>query len=146
MDDPTLFQAMNDLGYSLDVRLSRLTTGEGWQRYLQIPESVLRSPIANFVRLQQTLARYDSVADNPEFAKIAGLPSFIATKAAMRQIVVRHAKPQVGQSAAPPRGPALSAADESTVVDEEVLPTPADPAVPKATRGERSILKRASRD
>ncbi len=88
MDDLTLLTAVNDLGYSLDVRLARLETGAGWQRYLRIPAS---APTAHSEKFVQTLARYDSVADNPEFAKIAGLPSFIATKAALRQVVARLA-------------------------------------------------------
>ncbi len=145
MEDATLFTAVNDLGYSLDLRLARLETGTGWQSYLRIPASALSAPAAHHEKFVQTLARYDSVADNPEFAKIAGLPSFIATKAALRQVVARLASPQTVEPAGVNSlGPTFpSSAPLST---EKILPTPAVPVEPEATRGEHSILKRASRD
>jgi len=150
MDDAALFTAVNDLGYSLEVRLSRLKTGAGWQRYLRIPESALTAPAENFDKFAQTLARYDSVADNPEFAKIAGLPSFIATKAALRQGVTRLAEtrtrePSDGNSTGPTFPSSVPSSVPSSTT-EEILPTPALPVEPEATRGEHSILKRASRD
>jgi len=145
MDDATLFTAVNDLGYSLEVRLSRLETGAGWQQYLRIPESALSAPAASFDRFAQTLARYDSVADNPEFAKIAGLPSFIATKAALRQVVARLAGAQtVGPARVNSSGPEFPSSVPPSA--EEILPTPAVPVEPEATRGEHSILKRALRN
>jgi len=138
MDDPTLFTALSELFYSLDARLSQLTTGAGWQRHLLVPGNVLRDPTANLDQLEQGLIRFDSVADNPDFAKIAGLPSFIATKAALRQVVVRLAKPQAKVHAKPEAGPDFPASAE------EVLPTPTPVAKPEATRGEHSILKQAA--
>ncbi len=145
MDDQTLFTAVNDLGYSLDVRLSRLETGAGWQRYLQIPESALRNPAASFEPFAQALARYDMVSDSPKFAKIAGLPSFIATKSALRQVVARLARAQTVQPGTiESEGPVLPQSTVSPQSTEEVLPTPASPVQPEATRGEHSILKQAS--
>lgn len=146
MDDATLFTAVNDLGYSLEVRLSRLETGAGWQRYLRIPESALSAPAASFDQFAQTLARYDSVADNPEFAKIAGLPSFIATKAALRQVVARLAEPQSGEEPARVNSSGPTFPSSTPPSAEEILPTPAVPVEPEATRGEHSILKRALRN
>ncbi len=124
MDDRTLFTTLNDLFHALDARLSRLTTGAGWQRHLLVPSRVLNAPAANLDELQQTLARFDAVADNPEYAKIAGLPSFIATKAALRQTVLRFNGPRIVNPSA-----------------DEVLPTPTQVAEPEATRGEHSIIK-----
>ena len=72
------------------------------------------------------------------FAKIAGLPSFIATKAALRQVVARWAGPQAKTPSKPEVGPVVPAAAE------ELLPTPAAALVPEATRGEHSILKQAT--
>jgi len=141
MDDRALFTALSDLAYGLDVRLSRLNTGAGWQRYLRISDSVLVAPDENLDKLVKTLGRFDSISDNPEFAKIAGLPSFIATKAALRQVVVRLGEPRTAEPAGDSStGPVFPSSEE------EVLPTPATAVEPNASRGEHSILKRASRD
>jgi len=136
MDDPALFATLGDLFYALDRRLSRLSTGAGWQRYLLLPSDVLRDPVANLDQLEHGLARFDSVADNPEFSKIAGLPSFIATKAALRQVIARLAVSQAVPTTTGPQGPEFPAAAK-----DEILPTPATPKKPAGTRGERSILK-----
>jgi len=146
MDDRALFTALSDLAYGLDVRLSRLNTGTGWQRYLRISDSVLVAPEENLDQLVKTLGRFDSVSDNPEFAKIAGLPSFIATKAALRQVVARLDEPRTAESAGDSsNGPVFPSSTESSSAGE-ILPTPATSVVPEASRGEHSILKRASRD
>ena len=141
MDDASLLAALRELTSRFDARLARLKTGAGWQRYLRLSEPALSDPGANLDPLQRALARFDAVADNPEYAKIAGLPSFIATKAALRQVVMRFDGPQMVD---PFGGDSTPREDEPA--DGEILPTPKPAAEPEAIRGERSVLKRAARD
>jgi len=141
MDAATLQATLRDVSSRLHVRLSNLETGAGWQKYLNIPGVLLDAPTQNGAVLKKTLARYDSVAGNPIYAKLAGMPSFIATGATLRQLTAVAEVPQLnilGSTGG-------ASAKQQAIGAEEILPTPADPAQPNATRGERSILKRASR-
>ncbi|MCG8449651.1 MAG: hypothetical protein MI725_08735 [Pirellulales bacterium] len=143
MDEVTLLDALRDATYRLDHRLARLTTGAGWQRHLIIPPEILGQPgslpsVLQIDELQKLLARYDKVSTNPEYAKIAGLPSFVATHAALREFIARFVGPQQGQ----PVGGETTPAEVGPNDGQEILPTPAPAEKSEATRGEHSILKR----
>ena len=153
MDDAALFAALREISSLLDLRLARLKTGAGWQRYLGLSEEALGGPAAEakggvppVVRidlLQKVLIRFDRTADNPEYAMIATLPSFIATRAAIRQVIDRFGGPQIidPSNADSPR---TEIPDKPQDLDQnEVLPTPApEPRSGTSSSGERSILKR----
>jgi hypothetical protein len=141
MDVSQLENTLRDVSSQLHVRLSNLKTGAGWQRYLKIPGVLLDAPTQNAETLQKTLAKYDAIAGNPRYAKLAGLPTFIATGATLRELSAISGNPQLNISGVTNEG----AAQRQAVVTDEILPTPAEPRQPDATRGERSILKRASR-
>ncbi|MEM8945726.1 MAG: hypothetical protein AAGD11_11125 [Planctomycetota bacterium] len=165
MDDTALIETLREMMARFHYRLSRLKTGEGWQDYLILSREVLGSPgspaaTAQFDKIAEVLPRYQSVADNPEFAKIYGLPSFVASFAALREADRRAVNFQ-------PSGPAITDPNRTDPNDngptgndrnraneaeprqvepaeqEEILPTPQPTAVvPNETQGERSILKR----
>lgn len=150
MEDTALLETTREMMARLHYRLSLLTTGEGWQEYLVLSREKLGSPgappqDADRQAIEKILPRYQSVQDNPEFAKISSLPSFAATFAALLEVNQRG----VGSD---PAGPAITdpnatdsvPANETPAVDpSEILPTPEPTAVaPNPKRGERSILKR----
>lgn len=146
MDLPTLQAMLNETSRILNNRLALLTTGDGWQKHLQLPNDVSDTPQARLEALRKTLARYDAVSGNPAYAKIAGLPSFIATGSTLRQLIARFETPGAFSSQATDKVE-TNAAGVSTKPASEgelVLPTPGSPT-PAATRAEHSILKRASR-
>lgn len=159
MDDVALIETLREMMARLHYRLSRLNTGDGWQEYLVLSREILGSPgappeAARFDAIADVLPRYQSVQDNPQFAKISALPSFVAAFAALQEADRRSARfaqpqqPLIEQ----PSGPAIGDPNDGSTpgnqqapVDEslEVLPTPQPTAVaPNSTRGERSILKR----
>ncbi|NOY42313.1 MAG: hypothetical protein GXP26_10820 [Planctomycetes bacterium] len=137
MDVAALEATLRDVSGQLHTQLSSLQTAAGWQRHLKIPTVVLQAPMQNAEALKKTLAKFDAVAGNPQYAKLAGMPSFIATGATLRRLGAISTGDQTTASTAPKQ--------KQAVVAEEILPTPAEPTQPDATRGERSILKRASR-
>lgn len=161
MEDAALVETLRQMTARLHYRLSLLNTGEGWQSYLVLSRDILGSPgappeAAQFDVVQKVLPRYRSVQNNPQYAKISTLPSFVATFAALQETNRRFGAsvgnpsesrtvnngptitdPNSGQSA-PIEGPTKKLLEEPL----EVLPTPQSVAVPNATRGERSILKR----
>lgn len=150
MDDAALVETTREMMARLHYRLSRLNTGKGWQDYLVLSREILGSPgappeAAQRAAIASVLPRYQSVQDNPQFAKISGLPSFVATFAALQEVDRRGMGAQ-------PNGPVIS---DPNVLEEnpnnvtppaeslEILPTPEPTAVvPNPKRGERSILKR----
>ena len=151
MDEPALIETLRQMMARLHFRLSRLNTGEGWQKYLVLSREVLGSPgappeAADFAAIRDILPRYQSVQDDPQFTKISSLPSFAATFAALAEADRRSDRydstgrtpvdPVETQQPAPPAQPATEAEDL-------LLPTPQPTAVaPEPARGERSILKR----
>jgi len=161
MNDTVLVETLRQMTARLHYRLSLLNTGEGWQNYLILNRDILGSPgappeAAQFDAVQKMLPRYRSVQDDPRFVKISALPSFVATFAALQETDRRFGvsvsspsesrtenngptitDPNSGQSA-PIEGPTEKLPEEP----QERLPTPQSVAVPNATRGERSILKR----
>ncbi len=158
MNDLELINTVWDLSARLDARLARFDTGDGWRRYLGFPADAFSEPGVQPVEIRldalvKTLARFDSVSDNPEYGKIAGLPIFIAAKAALRQAVtrfqsgshhegnLREGGPQMVDPSDPSPAPSNSESDNPN----EVLPTPEPATHSAATRGERSILKQSTR-
>lgn len=160
MEDAALVETLRQMMARLHYRLSLLNTGESWQSYLVLSRDILGSPgappeAAQFDAVQKVLPRYRSIQDDPQYAKISALPSFVATLAALQETNRRFdaavgissksrtvnnsptiTDPNSGQSASIQR-PTKKLPEEPL----EVLPTPQSVAVPNATRGERSILK-----
>jgi len=142
MDDFTLVGTWRDLTYQLHQRLSRLTTGAGWQRHLVADAELLGSPGTvlsekQLDQLQKLLARFDKVSTNPEYRKISSQPSFAANHVALNEIVARFAGLQLGE----PAGEELVQTEAATDGRVEILTTPTLAEEPGASGGERSILK-----
>ncbi|NOZ40755.1 MAG: hypothetical protein GXP24_11090 [Planctomycetes bacterium] len=164
MEDTVLVETLRQMTARLHFRLSLLNTGESWQKYLVLSRDLLGSPgaspaAAQFDAVRRVLPRYQKVQNDPQFAKISALPSFVATFAALQETDRRF-----GRSANSPvlTGPEITDPNSSrpapanvsterategaieipTEKPQEVLPTPQPAVVPNATRGERSILKR----
>ena len=145
MDLVTLVGTLRDLSGTLQQSLRRFDDPVGWQRYLEIPEDALGSPgMENLeVRLdvlEKQLTRYDKVAVGQKFAKIAAIPTFQATHAALQLVVERfsEAGPVLIDPAAEnwQKDPGPVTEPE----DGELLPAP--PPSPEPRQGEHSILKR----
>jgi len=155
MDDVALFATLRDVSMRLNLRLARLNTGAGWQRYLALSEEALGGPASESnaglpptIRvdlLQNALVRFDRTAENPEYLKIATLPSFVATQATLRKVVERFAGPQIIEPSGA-NSPRTEAPSKPQDLDQnELLPTPAPEPRPATSSGERSILRRAAR-
>jgi hypothetical protein len=154
-----LVQELRVLDALLTYELGRFDRPEGWQRYLALPPDALGAPgdpepAVRLDVLQRQLARFDKVAANEEFAKVAASPSFAATHAALRAVVERFGEggPTLDGDPASEGGPALIPPqdedfpnDPGPVTDsEESEQLPAPPPNPEPARmrsGERSILK-----
>jgi hypothetical protein len=151
MDDAALLATLRDVSTWLNLRLDRLKTGAGWQRYLGVWEEALEGPaiepndgvppVIQIDLLQKVLTRFDRTADNPEYAKIATLSSFIATRTVLREVIERFGEPQIID-------PLDSDSPRTEVSDKpqnELLPSPTPEPRSGTSSGERSILKRAGR-
>ena len=151
MNDTELVETLRQMMARLHYRLSRLNTGEGWQKYLVLSREVLGSPgappeAADFAAIQEILPRYQSVQGDSRFGKISSFPGFVAAFAALEEanlragnydLTGRTAVNELNQLEFP--GPAQDSDEEPL----EILPTPQPTAVvPDAASGERSILKR----
>jgi len=165
MDDAVLVETLREMMGRFNFRLSRLETGEGWQAYLVLTREVLGAPgsgpdAARRDKIQTILPRYRSVADDPQYVKIATLPSFVAVFNALQEVDRRNAgrpsprtavtgptlsDPKTDAGDGNPSGGATPATNEAIEEANEVLPTPQPAKVPNAARGERSILKRLKR-
>ncbi len=149
MDDFALIETTREMMARLHYRLSRLKTGKGWQDYLVLSREILGSPgaapeAAQSDAIENVLPRYQSVQDNPGYAKIVNLPSFGATFAALLEVNRRGLGTQ-SEVPADSRPNATDPApnDQPPAEQLEILPSPAPTAVvPNSKRGERSILKR----
>ena len=153
MGDSELVETLRKMMARLHYRLSLLKTGEGWQKYLVLSREILGSPgtgaeILHPGAVPKVLPRYRSTQDNPEFVKIATLPSFIAAFDALREVNRRFPAtatelPITRSEVADPT-PEIPAKVKSPVDESsEILPTPTPAGkLPNASRGERSILKR----
>lgn len=151
MEDGQLVATLAGVSEQLHDQLGKLTTGEGWQRYLQLPE------VANTMsrnagprtldvdHLADTLERFDSVSAEEDYEMIATMPSFEATHAALRHVVRR-----VEISGPSEQGPLLTApngASSNRPVAYESLPTPEPDSPSDDPEGEeRSVLKRTTRN
>ena len=145
LDLVSLVGTLRDLSRALQEALQRFDDPTGWQRYLALPEDALGAPGTDEVAiqlsvLQERLERYDQVATGGKFAKIAEMPSFVATHTALELVVARFAE----------AGPVLGEPDAddwrhdpgpiTEEIESEPLPAPLPQTDPR--RGERSILKR----
>ena len=150
MNDAELVETLRQMMARLHHRLSMLNTGDGWKNYLVLSRDVLGSPgtppeTVQLGVVQKMLPRYQSVLNDPQFAKISTLPSFVATFAALQETNRRFSGSTIegsGPQIADPNG--LDSVPDRTPVEQssELLPAPQPAVVPNAARGERSILKR----
>jgi len=97
MNDEELVETLREMMGRFNHRLSRLKTGEGWQKYLVLSREVLGAPGAKAKRadldaIRSVLPRYESVQNDSQFTKIAGIPSFVAVFAALEEAEQRLAK------------------------------------------------------
>lgn len=152
MEDGELVATLAGVSGQLHNRLGQLTTGEGWQRYLQLPQVAAGLPrngggrTLDLDQLSDALERFDSVSAEEDYEMIAAMPSFEATHAALRHVVRR-----IDASTPIEDGPLLSAPSGSSPnrpVAYESLPTPEPdlPASDGAEGEERSVLKRTTRN
>ncbi len=141
-DDGTLLNSLLDASTQLDGDLGRFDTGAGWQKYLRLPADALPPPSADghvtlgFRSITTTLERINAVAANPQYPMISGLPSFVATRSALDEVVRRF-----GSRA---QAPATTTTAKPAAGGEELpMPSPTVAAPSKAVVGqERSILAR----
>lgn len=123
----------------------------GVQRYLSVSEEALDGlaiepnggvpPAIQIDLLQKVLTRFDMTTADPEYAKIATLSSFLATRTVLRKVIERFGEPQIID-------PSDADSPRTEVPDKpqaEVLPTPAPEPRSGTSSGDRSILKRAGR-
>ena len=145
MDMVELIATLRDMSRLFQESLQdRFDDPGGWQRYLAIPEDALGTPGVEQVALRmdvldEQLERYSKAAAGGKYAKIAAMPSFAATHAALELVMQRFAEAEPAQA---------EPAEESWQNDPgpvtqprpvEALPVPPNP---EPRRGERSILKR----
>lgn len=158
MDDATLVETAREMMGRFNFRLSRLETGEGWQKYLVLTRDDLGSPgsspeSARRDKIEKFLPRYRSVSEDSQYVKIATLPSFVAVYNALEEVSQRNIGSPSGSVSvggpsfanpnnADPINGETSPAQDNTEEANEILPTPLPSEIPNASRGERSILKR----
>ena len=135
LDDTTLRASLRNFSTELTDSLERFDKAEGWQHYLAIPSAT--EPGA----LKIQLARFDKVATQAEFAKIASLPSFASTHAALGLVVERATDSRTLQAVPDPFDD--SQFDPGPVTKPIAAePLPAPPPSPEPRSGQHSILKR----
>ena len=152
MELPELVSVLRDLSSSLQEALTRFEDPDGWQQYLAIPEEALPTPgtgetSSGLELLAKQLGRYDTVSTGGSFSKIAAMPSFAATHAALELLVERLGQPGPELSSPAQQQWQSDPGPASSAQPQEVLPTPPpvpEPATeePEYRSGERSILKR----
>lgn len=148
MPDGVLLDTLVGVMGQLDEDLARFTTAASWRGYLRLPEDALPPPVNGHVELgfqsiAETLGRFDSIAAEPRFMQIAGVPSFGAARQVLAEVVRRFGNeaPVEQENAAPPFRP--SAAPASGNIQGESLPTPPPTLSAPTNAGvvERSVLK-----
>jgi hypothetical protein len=113
---------------ALQARLNDFNGGEGWQKYLALPESSIADP----QQREKMLRRMDSVAREAEFRTIADLDEFQSLQQLLQYSLESGAESSTPKKPDAPRVPSTPA---------EALPTPSPE--PKTDNGERSILSPA---
>ena len=149
LDLPELVATLRDLSHGLHEALYKFEDPAGWQQYLSIPEDALGTPgvdevVLDVEVLQKQSARFEKVATNREFSKIAAIPSFAATGFALDLLLKRYEA--LGPKLIDPSGdtgfddPGPTTGNSPAEAESfETLPVPNNP---EPRRGERSILKR----
>lgn len=142
---PDLLAELANRSNELDAALGLLPGGEGWQRYLALPEGVATGD-ADPELLGRLLSRFESVERGPQFARVSRLRAFRQTKRALAAAaeaigVASEAAASVGEPA-PQAEPAPAAVIEGPLLgapsaQPETLPTPSA----DAPGAERSVLK-----
>ena len=148
MKDTALVETLRQMMARLHYRLSRLKTGEGWQKYLVLSRETLGAPgsppkTIRFDEVRRVLPRYQSVQDDPQFAKVSVLSSFVATFAALQEADRRFGSavenpeslphpevyPSSGPAMNPPviEGPAFNGPGINGPIYEESGPTITNP-------------------
>lgn len=145
MNTEQLVIALANATGALDGRLSGMTGGEGWQKYLVKPAAKL----ADTAAAAKLLRRFDSVARDAQFVMIANLPEFQAVRLTLRMMaeggVAASPAPAQNEPSLPdaPAGVSVQVGDAVSVkVEGETLPTPGT-KVDVSTGGvtvERSVL------
>ncbi len=141
LDEVALFAELRGASAALDGRLSRLSTGDGWRRHLGIDPALLGErgnlpEVIHVDKLQPMLVRFDKVASNPKYAKIANFPSFGATRLALAEVIRRF------DGSDDPESPATDENINANVEETPIENLPALKPEPDTASGERSILKR----
>jgi hypothetical protein len=145
-DDATLIQTLRDLSAQLLYSLQRFDKAAGWQRYLDVSYAALGNASAEPSTIQldvleKQLARYDKVSAGGQFAKIAALPSFGPTHAALILVVERFSQPSPVTVDLDPFGDHSHDPGPVTEPAEgELLPSP--PPSPEPRSSQRSIIIR----
>jgi hypothetical protein len=123
MNDEALWRTLRSTSAQLRDRLNNFDTGDTWQRYLRLPDQVIAGPDPNEPGAReafaQLLQRFRDVSVELRYQKIADLPAFKSTQAALTEVVSRQ------------RNPA-----SLTGATSEELPVPQR----RRVRGERSVL------
>jgi hypothetical protein len=147
MEDGALLNAVVQATRQLDADLGRFDTGRQWQAYLQLPNDALPPPSDNrvtlgFASLESALGRFESIAANPQFAKIWALPSFAASRAALGEVVRRFGpRRQAAASLAAAESPEMEELPAPGAAPRSAPPTAAPTlAAPLNGPGVRSIL------
>jgi hypothetical protein len=114
MDAAQLEQALRSISQSLQNQLDRFNTGESWQRYLRIPESLdaSRPPNERSDAIAKLLDRFDKIAGDPQYSMIARLSAFQAMQAALTEALSR---------------PQTDSTPEDGAVEDLPLPVPENP-------------------
>jgi hypothetical protein len=143
LDDGALLNEVLRVTAQLDADVSRFNTGPGWQTYLRLPADALPPATADgrvelgLHSILATISRLDSVAADPAYSMISGLPSFIAARAALGEVASRVSAGRGSVPAADDRPRAITARQP----DEELpTPPPALAAPENSAARQRSIV------
>jgi hypothetical protein len=142
LDVTGLQNAMDETQGQLLNELRRFSSAASWQGFLALPAGVLEDGTFNEAALETALSRYDRIAGNRNYAKIAELASFNQSRALLAEMSTRVSGPLLTS----PTGESFlteSATEEAITKVAEPLPAPQSAERPLLSKGERSILVRA---
>jgi hypothetical protein len=92
----------------LTESLDNVTTGAGWKKHLQLDdlkksiENAAADDSARNKKMEDILAKFDGVAQNPEFKVIAALDGFGSTRTALQGYIKALQTDQPVQAPPPP--------------------------------------------